>query len=712
MAKKKKGAAQAEPKAASAPPLPSPVPPPSPPLSATGSSSTSTALEAPKTTAKGKKPAQQQSQNNPSALIICRNKHWRFISSFHGPWLQLPPEILETLAHCNYNAPRPRPIDPSVFFDLVKIRRLVDDATNLCVKAATGVASLNPNGGNQHAQALGLGIGLGGQTKLSTERKHRMREQATQKLAKAYRLDEIACSVATMQSASPLEDVASLVLGRNPEDPDGKYVHFFHEKIPSRKLAESTSLATLNQVIMERRTDPEPYRTRATVRIFKDDHEGALADLTEALRLHRLYRPAHTDGPSSQELQLAERSQQRNGWRPDDIILKDTEQPSSLECQLLFQRAGVYLTLAWHQVSAALADCPPPTYPYAPNPTPSPPPEMTPAEKAVHLSAIAARKLVRQHAKRALRDYTSFLSHFDYSPDLSVDIADHFARKVNYLVNGIRYISRIVPPPLPTTAPLPPHRVYPLPSLFTPSPPTDLPESPPTIPPNEMETTEYLTYHPLLPDALHALLLCHVLLRTSTKELLRHGHMVVRLVRLSDGHPVFQAARSPARADWIELVRAARPVPYAEDTPPAHVALPALLPLMAEQNRLGGRGSETDRQREERIHQEAVLDALGDERVVDGDTLEQAVEARKRRAKEGGARGGKDVTPIMTERAAALCRWFMSAPPPGAVVEADGEWARRKRRKKAAKGGGDGEAEGDKGGAEEEVVRAVEALTV
>ena len=60
-----------------------------------------------------------------------------------------------------------------------------------------------------------------------------MREQAIQKLSKAYHLDEIACSVATMQSASPLEDVASLLLQRNPQDPDGKYVHFFHEKIPS-----------------------------------------------------------------------------------------------------------------------------------------------------------------------------------------------------------------------------------------------------------------------------------------------------------------------------------------------------------------------------------------------------------------------------------------------------------------------------------------------
>lgn len=553
-----------------------------------------------------------------------------------------------------------------------------------------------------------------------------MREQATQKLAKAYRIDEIACSVATMQSASPLEDVASIVQARQPDNPDAKYVHFFHEKIPSRKLAESTSLDTLNHVIAERPTDPEPYRTRATVRIFKDDHEGALADLTEALRLHRVYRPPHTDAPISQELQLAERSQQRNGWRPDDIILKDELQPSSLEMQLLFQRAGVYLTLAWRQVSAGLADIPPDAngHPADSADTPITAPDLTPAQKAAQRAALEARQSVRQYAKRALRDYTSFISYLDYSPDLSVDIADHFARKVNHQVNGIRYVSRVNPHPLPTST-IERHRVFSLSSLFTAAPPpADLPVFPNTLPPNQMETTEYITYHPLLPDTLHSLLLCHVLLRTSTKELLRHAYMVARLVRLSDGYPVFQASRSPARADWIELVRAALPggpIPEItsarhvaaglDATPkvPAHVALPALLPLMGESAPVPGR-RETPRQREERIHQEAVIEALGDERVVDGDTLEQAIEVRMRRAvgegAQGGGGGGAKEMPIMTERAAAVTRWFKCAPAAG--TEAVGGANGKKRRKKVVKGTGAVAGQGE----EEEVVRAVEGLSV
>jgi len=101
------------------------------------------------------------------------------------------------------------------------------------------------------AEVLGIthGRGGGGNAKLSSERKFRMREHATSKLSHAYRLDEIAASVATMQSASALEDVAKHVLQRNDQDPEAQYVHFFHEKIPSRAMAESTSLAPLTEII-------------------------------------------------------------------------------------------------------------------------------------------------------------------------------------------------------------------------------------------------------------------------------------------------------------------------------------------------------------------------------------------------------------------------------------------------------------------------------
>ncbi|PTB76704.1 hypothetical protein M440DRAFT_1391277 [Trichoderma longibrachiatum ATCC 18648] len=116
----------------------------------------------------------------PPSLVICRNKHWRHISSYHGPWLQMPFEILETLANINYNTPLPRPIDAASFFDLVKVRRLVDEATNLAVRAASDIASptlTNVNGGFPSISSAMGGHGMGAPghgAKLSRERKFRM----------------------------------------------------------------------------------------------------------------------------------------------------------------------------------------------------------------------------------------------------------------------------------------------------------------------------------------------------------------------------------------------------------------------------------------------------------------------------------------------------------------------------------------------------------
>lgn len=94
------------------------------------------------------------------------------------PWAMAPtPEVLETLENSTYTAPRLYPIDPSVFFDLVKMRKAADEATNLAVCAASGVtsaplsSSLNAsNGMINSAGAAALGPGSGGNsggTKLS-----------------------------------------------------------------------------------------------------------------------------------------------------------------------------------------------------------------------------------------------------------------------------------------------------------------------------------------------------------------------------------------------------------------------------------------------------------------------------------------------------------------------------------------------------------------
>ncbi|KAI8228099.1 hypothetical protein K4K54_002415 [Colletotrichum sp. SAR 10_86] len=536
-------------------------------------------------------------------------KHWRFISSFHGPWLQMPIEILETIANINYNTPRPRPIDPAVFFDLLKIRRLVDEATTLAVRAASDIASptlANLHGGLNSHTALGYG---GHGAKLSRERKFRMREQASQKLARAYRLDEIACSVATMQGASTLEEIGSLVLQRSKEDPDAKYVHFFHEKIPSRQLAECTSLQPLDDIISARPTEGEALRTRATVRIFKDDYEGAAQDLSTALQVHRFHQPLHRP-PSSQDLQLATGSR-----RPPDVILTEEQQPSSLETQLLFQRAGVYLTMACQHVVDGLpeAAASPRTgsskeasrdaSPGGEGP-PDQPPEPTAAEKEAGRQRLEKRKIVKTYAKRALRDYLAYLSKFEYTPDLPLRVTREFTEKVNLAAHGIRH------PRVPDSGPAPSYKTYPLSDLFAAVPPADIPPYP-------------------------------------SQELNK--------IQSSPKAAALAAASITKDSNTL-----------------AHIG-------------------ENEEQRKERIRQQAIMDSLDDDRVVDEASLRAAITARQKRAQEdhdylqgtkNGFNGKQDTGlagqpspalrrwsvddgreyPILTERAAAIARWVLEAP--------------------------------------------------
>ena len=354
--------------------------------------------------------------------------------------------MLEAIAFSNFYLPRPQLVDPATLFDLVKIRRLVDDATDLAVRAANGTTSSAlcnshnaSNGlfGGGSAAALGLGIGGGGaNAKLSRERRHRMREHATQKLCHAYHLDEIAASVATMQSASALEDVAKHVLTRNQDDPDATYVHFFHEKIPSRSLAECTSLAPLDQVIRQRPTDGAPYRTRAVTRIFKEDFVGAVSDLTEALRVCRLYNPQHERRNEQTELVLAREAARE---QRTDATVDEKDQPSGLEGQLLFHRAGTYLTMACDNIATAL-NAPGRSNGEAATESrngaagaATPPNKIDKEAQHRHLEA---RKLVRTYAKRALRDYTAFISRFDYTPGQPAEITQAFLNKVNAAANG------------------------------------------------------------------------------------------------------------------------------------------------------------------------------------------------------------------------------------------------------------------------------------
>ncbi|CAI4217133.1 unnamed protein product [Parascedosporium putredinis] len=348
-----------------------------------------------------------------------------------------------------------------------------------------------------------------------------MNLQACQKLARAYRLDEIACSVATMQGASTLDDIGANVLHRNRDEVDGKYVHFFHEKIPSRQLADHTSLEPLNDIIAACPTDPEPYRTRAMIRGFMHNFEGAVSDFTTALDVHRLYGNRHPN-PRARALLLGTLGlpKRKRGFR----IRPRRQAPSQREAT----RGGAADELDPAVALYARVCLPHPRMRSRSssnnnrhNTSPVPLPTNRRPETPMDPEILASRKTVKAHAKRALKDFLAFLAHLDYTPHMPQDAVNEFTEKIGQAASGARNPATLYP----RRHPRPAHR---------------LPRA--------------CTYHPLLTEALHSLLLCHCLLQTSRTELVRHAHNVARLARLADAYPVFQASRSAARADWVDIL--------------------------------------------------------------------------------------------------------------------------------------------------------------
>lgn len=114
---------------------------------------------------------------------------------------------------------------------MTSIRRYIDEASDLAVRAASGLSaaalggvrgsggSISYNNSSSWATAQSLGInpfseqsGNGRTITMSATRIHRLRALAVNRLAAAYRADEIAASVMVMQGASALDDIAERVL--------------------------------------------------------------------------------------------------------------------------------------------------------------------------------------------------------------------------------------------------------------------------------------------------------------------------------------------------------------------------------------------------------------------------------------------------------------------------------------------------------------------
>ncbi|KAI0290534.1 hypothetical protein B0F90DRAFT_1785233 [Multifurca ochricompacta] len=607
------------------------------------------------------KPPTEDDEPNPLVLRISRNKHWRYISSYHGPWLQLPIELLESLLILNADPatfqaeprmaptppsqqqqqhpfsrmrdrgypslgdpsppdsprrtfspisypplpapppgkPIPPPIDPGVFRSVTTIRRLIDEASELAVRASSGMSAAalgsirGSSSPNLHsspwalAQSLGMSplgdSGGGRNVAMSAMRIHRLRALAVQKLAAAYRADEIASSVMVMQGGSVFEDIAERVLKFDPNDADAKYVHFFHEKIPSRQLAESTTTRVLDELIEAYPQRLELFRTRGIVRTFRDEYSAAVKDFTHALKEARALRKARSfhrsgshslqNGKGRGDKRRKEGKKRSNGQAPPngtseadgcgDASEAETlpihpsvlpEAPEPIEPQLLFLRGAAYLQNAIFLIeekilklegirkrisaegAAELRLC------YIQNGryggveigNPDGPLGRTDGPKLQAYRGVLADGAFREQIgallKKSIRDHERFLAHFDAletpAPPRS---SDNEGDDDNDIVERAAYaflLSEALRPGAHGTLP--------------PAPPPD-------------SAVLFTTYHPLLVESHFSVLLC-LLMLGDFSALLRAFVRAATVVDGLEGYPVFLPPRSMAQAEFVETL--------------------------------------------------------------------------------------------------------------------------------------------------------------
>ncbi|KAH0837856.1 hypothetical protein J3R83DRAFT_6083 [Lanmaoa asiatica] len=610
---------------------------------------------------------------HPPVLCISRNKHWKYISSYHGPWLQLPLELLESLLVLNLDPaalsaaktpsqilhsswtpnpphstlharafPRPReidrglhaladhtppdsprrnfntlpspytaasttllptpgkptppPIDPGVFRNVATIRRLIDEAAELSVRASSGLspAALGSMRGGSHgawptAQSLGLdssgNMGGGRNVAMSAMRVHRLRALAVQKLAAAYKADEIASSVMVMQGGSVFDDIAERVLRHDADDADAKYVHFFHEKIPSRanrQLADSTTTQVLDELIAAHPQRLEYYRTRGVVHCFRDEYTLATKDFTYALKEARTARKGRTAHrsiklPSESRGKCSKKgkgSNRTNGQAPPNGTSDSTEgstvegpdgepllvhpsvspdAPDPIEPQLLFLRGATYLQHALYLIETAImkleglskagstSDGTELRLCYLVNGryggveigNPDGPLGKSDGPKSRAYRSVLGEESFREdiggYLRKCIRDHERFLAHFDTlegpPPMASGEASADLARRVEIAF----LLSETARPGIHNggTASLTGAERS-LQPMFT-------------------------TYHPLLVESHFTILTCQLMLAELPTLLTTFAHTAV-LVDALEGYPVFLPPRSMAQAEFIEVL--------------------------------------------------------------------------------------------------------------------------------------------------------------
>lgn len=137
------------------------------------------------------------------------------------------------------------------------------------------------------------------------------------------------------------------VLKRTPDNLDALYVHFFHEKIPSRMLAASTTTETLDRIINQRPGVAEYHRTRAMVYGFREEFQASLKDFKAAIMIAKK-RKRFLSGP---ECERDPHHRHHKHYGNDAGAPKWEDLDECSEAQLYFLRGACY-----HQYAISILD--------------------------------------------------------------------------------------------------------------------------------------------------------------------------------------------------------------------------------------------------------------------------------------------------------------------------------------------------------------------
>ncbi|KAK7695222.1 hypothetical protein QCA50_002412 [Cerrena zonata] len=380
-----------------------------------------------------------------------------------------------------------------------------------------------------------------------------------------------------MQGGSVFDDIADRVLKVDPNDVDARYVQFFHEKIPSRQLAESTTTHQLDRLIAVQPHRLEFFRTRGIVHCFRDEYACAVKDFTHALRESRAQRKARaahrssvasdhhhgkgsrkktgkgvskTNGqapPNGTSAPSISKSPSIDGPNGEPLLLHPSvlpDAPDPIEPQCVFLRGAAYLQHAVYLIEDAIFRlegvrkqpsaeggeirlCYIENGRYGglevANPD-GPLGSRDGAKLQAYRNTLANsgfRDQVTGLIKKALRDHEKFLSYFDTLEGHHSDYTRrNLAEKAELafrICENMRPTSHHAPPPLPD-----------LPVMFT-------------------------TYHPLLVESHFSVLICQLLLGDFI-SLVPNFYRAAQLVDGLEGYPVFLPPRSMAQAEFVEVL--------------------------------------------------------------------------------------------------------------------------------------------------------------